>query len=199
MDDSRDVRTVPTGTTTTTTTRTEGEGRGRGCGCWIALLLFLMAGGGITAFFGGQFALRQKEPLEPEAILADVGKRMLAVPNEYKDWRMPQPRDPARGAQLFEAECAFCHGVGARGDTTLGRMMFPPAVDLTRDRTQSKTDGELYWLISHGLNYTGMPGWGEETCVNYQGKQYCGPNDQSEIWDLVAYLRTLKGGEQGAK
>jgi mono/diheme cytochrome c family protein len=160
------------------------------------LLVLLLAGGGATAYLGGMFAFRQEVPLEPEAAVADLGKRWLMVPAEFTDWRMPEPRDVARGKQLYDVECSLCHGAGARGDAALGRQMFPPAVDLTRDRTQTKTDGQLYWLIAHGLNYTGMPGWGREFCTtDERGKQYCGPNDQNEIWDMVAYLRSLRGSQ----
>jgi mono/diheme cytochrome c family protein len=161
--------------------------RGRGCGCWIALLVILLIGGGVTTYLAATFALRQEVPLEPEAIVADVGKRWVMVPAEFTDWQMPAKHRSEeavqRGKQLFDAECAFCHGAGARGDAPLGQAMFPPAVALNRERTQSKTSGQLYWLIAHGLNYTGMPAWGAE---------YGGPHEQDQVWELVAYVESLE-------
>jgi mono/diheme cytochrome c family protein len=174
-------------TTETSDTSDETPKRGRGCGCWIALILFLLAGGGASAFLGATFALRQEVPLEPEAAIADLGKRVVAVPGEFQDWRMPasakEPASVNAGRDLFATECGLCHGQDGRKPTSLGLTMFPPAVDLSRQRTQTKSDGQLYWLIWHGLNYTGMPAWGEDNG---------GPNNQAEIWSMVAYIRTLK-------
>jgi mono/diheme cytochrome c family protein len=166
---------------------TTGGSRGRGCGCWILVLVILLLGGGATALFGATFALRQEKALEPEAVVADLGKRYVMVPGEYVDWKMPASfKDAAQvsaGRELFKTECSMCHGQGAKGDAPLGRAQFPPAADLTSERTQSKTDGQLFYLIWHGVNYTGMPAWGSEVG---------GPNDQTEIWQMVSYLRTTK-------
>ena len=61
--------------------------------------------------------------------------------------------------------------------------MYPNAADLTASRTQTKTDGMLFWEIAHGVNLTGMPGFGKD----YPG----GYHTDAEIWDLVAYVRSI--------
>lgn len=181
---------------TTATASNDGAARGRGCGCWIALIVVLLLGGGATAFLGGTFALRQNRVLEPEAAAADAGKRLLMVPGEFANWRMPatiaQDKTSAtRGGELFNAECAMCHGQNAKGPKPgeMGAAMFPPAVPLNRERTQSKSDGELFYLIWHGINYTGMPAWGKD---NDPGGPRNGYHSQDEVWTLVAYIRSLK-------
>jgi mono/diheme cytochrome c family protein len=109
-------------------------------------------------------------------------------PPEFTAWQMPaslqadRAATVERGRVLFEVECAMCHGAAGNGQSPLGQTMFPPAVRLDRGRTQTKTSGQLYWLIAHGLNYTGMPAW---------GRDYGGPHSQEEIWALVAYVEDL--------
>jgi mono/diheme cytochrome c family protein len=158
---------------------------GRGCGCWILLLIILLGGLVTTIFVGLPIVLREEKPMPGEAEIADLMNRQLAVPAEYQDMRMPQKATitAAKGKDLFGAECAMCHGAGGKGDAPLGMTQYPPAADLTSGRTQGKTDGQLFWLIAHGINLTGMPAW---------GKNYGGSNEDDEIWSMVAHIRTLK-------
>jgi mono/diheme cytochrome c family protein len=184
-------------TTTATASNDATTSRGRGCGCWIALIVVLLLGGGAATFFGATFALQQNRVLEPEALGADAAKRLLMIPGSYKDWRMPDsirndPQAATRGGTLFSAECALCHGQNGKGPKPgqdWGAAMFPPAVPLNRERTQSKSEGEIFYLIWHGINYTGMPAWGKD---NDPGGTRNGPHTQAEVWDLVAYVKSLK-------
>jgi mono/diheme cytochrome c family protein len=41
----------------------------------------------------------------------------------------------------------------------------------------------LFWEIAHGVNLTGMPGFGKDYPP--------GAHPDDEIWDLVAYVRSL--------
>jgi len=154
---------------------------------WIILLLVLAGGGAATAYIAGTFLLRQETVLDPEAAGADVAKRWLMVEPEYTDWQIPARFNDAAhkksGQDLLNTECLLCHGQNGTKPGGMGTAMFPPAVDLSRDRTQSKTDGQLFWLIWHGVNYTGMPAWGTEKGGNH---------NQEEIWSMVAFIRTLK-------
>ena len=168
--------------------------RGRGCGCWIALLLFLLAGGGATAYVGGTTLLRTEKPLPLEPQITDLAKRWIMIPGEYVDRRMPE-RDSinvATGKKLYDegdyqgrelVGCNFCHGPSGIGDSKLGASMYPPAINLKTDPVRTKTEGQLYWLIAHGINLTGMPAFGEGY-VAY-GKGYT----EDEIWSLVKYIR----------
>ena len=169
---------------------------GRGCGCWILLLLVLIGGGAATAGLLGMTLLRAENPLPGEAEMANIAKLTLMIPSEYGDMRMPsrfldpndrtkiQPEVIANGTELFLTQCAVCHGGSARGDGPLGKTMYPKANNLRDPATQNKSDGQLYWLIAHGINLTGMPAWGTE---------YGGPNGEDEIWMMVAYVRSLQG------
>ncbi len=169
---------------------------GRGCGCWILLLLLLVGGGAATSGLLGMVVLRAENPLPGEAEMANIAKKTLMIPSEYGDMRFPSefvdPKDKnkvkpeviANGTVLFQTQCIDCHGQNARGDGPYGKTMYPKANNLRDTATQNKSPGELYWLIAHGINLTGMPAWGTD---------YGGPNGEKEIWMLVAYVRSLQG------
>jgi len=73
------------------------------------------------------------------------------------------------GASLFRANCSPCHGLSARGG---GR-----GPDLTSGRwTHGSTDTAIFRTITQGVPGTEMPANGFE---------------DSEIWAIVAYLRSL--------
>ena len=46
--------------------------------------------------------------------------------------------------------------------------------------TQSRTDGELFWTIEHGIRHTGMAAFGDGT-----------PEGERESWGLVHFIRRL--------
>lgn len=73
------------------------------------------------------------------------------------------------GASLFRANCSPCHGLNAKGGTR--------GPDLSTNRwTHGSSDADIFRTITQGVPGTEMPGVGFE---------------DSEIWTLVAYLRSL--------
>ncbi len=64
-----------------------------------------------------------------------------------------------RGAALFQANCAFCHGADGSGKNWIGRFMEPPARDLTHYTRQTMPLPLLEQRIREGLPGTSMPAW----------------------------------------
>lgn len=122
------------------------------------------------------------EPSRVETRLARSARHLL-IPATARSRARPGPADPesiARGLAHFADHCATCHGNDGKGQTTYGRRMFPRAPDMTAPATQGLSDGELFWIIENGVRLTGMPGFGDDD-----------PSNDSESWDLVAFIRTL--------
>jgi hypothetical protein len=46
--------------------------------------------------------------------------------------------------------------------------------------TQSLSDGELFFIIEHGVRFTGMPAWGNDS-----------PESEAAGWQLVHFIRHL--------
>lgn len=96
------------------------------------------------------------------------------------DPRMPRLDDPdlvTLGAAHFLSGCAWCHGAPGVPAGTVAQRMLPPPPDLA-GRTDRWTDQELFWIVKHGIKYTGMPSWPTQ-------------ERDDEIWTLVAFLRAL--------
>ena len=66
-----------------------------------------------------------------------------------------------QGRAHFADHCASCHGNDGRGNTEMGRNLYPKAPDMRQSGTQHLSDGELYWIIENGVRLTGMPAWGD--------------------------------------
>ena len=62
----------------------------------------------------------------------------------------------------------------------MGRGFFPKAPDMRAAATQDMTDGELFYVIEHGIRFTGMPAWSTGT-----------PDGETSSWQLVHAIRHL--------
>lgn len=82
-----------------------------------------------------------------------------------------KPEAAKKGKELFEAQCAMCHGFDGTGLSN--------AADLHLPVVQSQSDGTLFWKITTGHQQKGMPSFQRLT--------------DHERWQLVSYLRTFKG------
>ena len=81
--------------------------------------------------------------------------------DELRDVRSPAiTADETGAARAHWADhCALCHGNDGRGDTPIGRALYPPSPDMRAAETQHLTDGQLYGIIENGVRLTGMPAW----------------------------------------
>lgn len=86
----------------------------------------------------------------------------------------------AEGLAHYADHCASCHAIDGSGSTALGQGLFPKAPDMRGAATQAMTDGELFYVIEHGIRFTGMPGWTTGTVEGETGS-----------WQLVHAIRHL--------
>jgi mono/diheme cytochrome c family protein len=139
----------------------------------LILAVVFVRGSGVTA---------AREPWPLEERVAKAGWRFL-IPRDIRDASNPAPATPeviTEGLEHFADHCAVCHGNDGSGDTTIGRRTFPRAPDMRAQRTQSLTDGELFYAIERGIPWTAMPAWETGT-----------PEGAEESWHLVRFIRHL--------
>jgi putative heme-binding domain-containing protein len=87
------------------------------------------------------------------------------------------PNAAKLGEFEFRANCAFCHGLGARGG---GR-----GPDLTRAQKKHGTsDADLFRTINEGVAGTAMP-------QNGATQQGVGMTEE-EIWQVISYIRSVQ-------
>lgn len=101
-----------------------------------------------------------------------------------QDIRAPSPKLLALGKQIYDKQCAACHGVQGRGDGEAAYLLHPKPRDFvtanyrlmsTWDRVP--TDQDLFDTITRGMPGSAMPSWGHL------------PEEQR--WALVYYIKSL--------
>jgi mono/diheme cytochrome c family protein len=88
------------------------------------------------------------------------------------------PEQIARGDELYEENCASCHGASGKGDgSEAASLAVPPTAFTDQQSMANRTGGELFAAIGAGIA-PGMPAFADQL-------------SEAERWDLVAFLRSL--------
>ena len=85
----------------------------------------------------------------------------------------------AAGKQIYEKNCANCHGKTGAGDGAMGAELNPkPANLVDADWKHGSSDGEIFEVIKDGVKGTGMKSFNSKLTPH-------------QIWDVVNYIRSL--------
>lgn len=122
--------------------------------------------------------------IDGKATEADVARQAHALANGLLQ-AYPVPTSPtrapdlARGATLYQAQCATCHGATGHGDGPAGLQLTPRPIDFTdQARADQRSALSLYEVITQGVADTPM--------VSY--KTTLSDDDR---WALAYYVGTL--------
>lgn len=114
-------------------------------------------------------ALAQKHPQKNEAsiyaVLNEAPEAARARANPFAG----NPRETAAGRKLFEQHCAECHGKSGGGSMH--------GANLQREEVQQASPGALFWVLTNGVVWHGMPVWSKLP--------------EPERWQIVTYLQSL--------
>ncbi len=102
-----------------------------------------------------------------------VAKR---APTE-KDPYLGNPAAIAVGFDHYRENCVMCHGAPGVAGAELSKGINPPAPSLGKGENDTP-DGQLFWVIKHGIRMTAMPAFGPT-------------HTDEEIWKIVAFIRHL--------
>ena len=92
----------------------------------------------------------------------------------------PSAASIASGQQLYQKQCAGCHGDTGRGDGAMGEELNPKPSNLAdADWKHGSTDGEIFTVIRDGVKSTGMKPFGRKMTTH-------------QLWDVVNYVRSLR-------
>jgi mono/diheme cytochrome c family protein len=121
------------------------------------------------------------EPGHAERLIASRLVR-LAIPADARQQQNPLSGDDKTiwrtAADHYGDHCAACHGNDGRGDTELGRNMYPGVPSFADETVQRLSDGELFYIIQNGVRWTGMPAWKDE-------------HSADDSWRLVSLIRAM--------
>jgi mono/diheme cytochrome c family protein len=99
------------------------------------------------------------------AELTKVPEKARAKPNPMET----DPEANAAGGKLFGQHCAECHGKKAEG----GKK----APSLLRAEVQQAAPGSLFWILTNGVVWHGMPVWSKLP--------------EPQRWQIVTFLKSL--------
>lgn len=111
--------------------------------------------------------------LAPWARDRSVDKRATTEKDPYDG----NPAAIAVGFDHYRENCVICHGAPGVAGAELSKGLNPPAPSLGKGENGTP-DGELFWVIKHGIRMTAMPAFGPT-------------HTDEEIWKIVAFLRHL--------
>jgi predicted CXXCH cytochrome family protein len=149
----------------------------------LACLLVTVASAIVALMLRQRGFAATSEPSRVESVLART-VRNFAIPSQARRETNPLESTSANlneGREDFLARCAGCHGDDGSGRTPVGRGLYPRVPDLRAADTQNLTDGEIHYIIDHGVQLTGMPAWG--------GARQPGGTD---TWMLTMFVRSLR-------
>ncbi|MBS7457230.1 c-type cytochrome [Coralloluteibacterium stylophorae] len=106
--------------------------------------------------------------------------------NSARTWSTVQaPDEPLDDGGLvsaaghFARSCAACHGAPGAAPSPVMQGATPEAPDLAATAAEW-SDAELFWIVRHGVKYTGMPAWPAQ-------------DRDDEVRRMAAFVRRLPG------
>ena len=144
----------------------------------ISLLLALAAGAAFI--YSGRYNMAATAPHTP--VFKQVVKVLVerSVTHHAKDIMVAtgfETMDREAGFSHYDEMCVGCHGAPGVEALAVTRQMNPKPPELSEEAGEWPP-AQLYWIITHGLKMTGMPGIREL-------------HNQEERWQLTAFVRSL--------
>ncbi|UIJ71902.1 c-type cytochrome [Aurantimonas sp. HBX-1] len=106
--------------------------------------------------------------------VVDRQSMLIDVPDDID---LDDPALVRRAAGHFATGCAPCHGAPGvpQSPVVLSMTPAPPRLE---EKIPEWEDRELFWIVKHGIKYSGMPAWPAL-------------DRDDEVWAQVAFLRAL--------
>jgi mono/diheme cytochrome c family protein len=124
------------------------------------------------------FGVSKAAAQENAAAAANIQKwnydELTNAPEKARAKQNPFEGDPdavRAGGKLFERHCAECHGMKAEG----GKR----APSLLRAEVQQAPPGAIFWVLTNGVVWHGMPVWSKLP--------------EPQRWQIVSFLKSFTG------
>ena len=148
----------------------------------VAVLITYLAG--IT----GHITMRAD--ILPSSFESSMAMHMMDANVERNAPKISNPVQPTdqnliAGASIYLKRCAECHGEPTQPESRLAKTLYPPPPQFITDAPDME-ENENYYIILHGVRWTGMPGW-----KNVMADQ--------EIWQVVTFLSRMNNLPLAAK
>ena len=141
--------------------------------CFVAILLMLLFVVASCFVFAGEVsgANHDRPHLRHHAIFAKIPTRAQGRTNPLAN----DPEAVPAGKKLFTQHCAECHGDSAQG-------IRHKAPNLHNEEVQNATPGSIFWILSNGIIWHGMPDWSKLP--------------EAQRWQITTYIKSLAPSAQ---
>ncbi|MBF0194130.1 MAG: cytochrome c [Magnetococcales bacterium] len=117
---------------------------------------------------------KHKIPVAPPEYLAM--KNIFNISEKFKDKKFIK-----RSGRAYKRKCLKCHGVNGDGKGSRAvDFVIKPVAFAAPGYLNSRSDGQLYWIIENGSPGTEMPAHGFGSRANLNNE---------EIWQIITFLR----------
>ncbi len=117
------------------------------------------------------------------AVSAHDGHKQRNAPASAKKLKNPlimNDETVANGRALYNQHCATCHGEDGKAKTETALALKRKPTDLTAPAMRGLSDGEIWWVVTHGITKSKMPA--------YKAKA-----TEQERWQMTVYVKHLMG------
>jgi len=144
------------------------------------VVAFVLAFVGVFFYFDLGLApvATSDKPMPMEAYFANKGLHARINKEAPKrDVSAFTTADLVTGANVYQSDCAFCHGLPNGTKSAAAAGMFPPPPQLFTPDGSVADDpaGVTYWKVKNGIRLTGMPGFHASL-------------SEQQMWDVAALL-----------
>src|SRR5919199_2966652 len=144
----------------------------------VVVTLLVLAAAGFAVVFTGGYDVAATSPHTQPVYWALDTTRVNAIHRMAADVRAPgslTDEQARRGYKTYSEACVYCHGApGADPEPwSAGMLPEPPYMP---DVAKNWSDGEIFWIVKHGIKMSGMPAF---------------KLSDEQIWDVVAFVRRI--------
>jgi mono/diheme cytochrome c family protein len=100
-------------------------------------------------------------PLPFEKLIAGAALHARVSKEAPKSFPIaPSDQVYAAGAQIYQNNCAVCHGLPGQEQTAIAKGEFPPPPPFFKGKgVTDDPAGVTYWKVANGIRLSGMPGF----------------------------------------
>jgi thiosulfate dehydrogenase len=148
--------------------------------CGVLLGVFLIPIVAVGIFLFGWFPVHATaDPPRWEASLTRKAfEASMARQPKLQNPLQPTSTNLRAGLKIYRDNCAGCHGDSGK-PSHWGSTAFYPRVPQFDTEPTLRPDWQMFWIVKHGVRYTGMGAWDGEM-------------SDDNIWTVVTFLRNLR-------
>jgi thiosulfate dehydrogenase len=149
----------------------------------LGIVITLIVEAGVGYYLLSSGAIPANADAKPGSVEKFAARTSLRATLDKEAPKQPNPiqltdENLVAGIQLYETNCAICHGTAEGKASAIAKGEYPAPPQLATDGVEDDPEGWTFWKIKHGIRWTGMPSWKAEL------------SDQ-QIWTLALFLKHM--------